>query len=434
MKIRLRPQVVIRVVVAVLLVGLTGNYLYNRFMTYSSVDGVVTAPLTPIRAPIEGLVYLDSDAQPGGSVAMGTKLFSVVDDRVDARIASDLRARHVSLREAIKLLDEKIAAVREVVSGLVLRVAVHREATTIRLQALIDEAAASVDGAQAKSVQTDGEFARAQELFKRGFATKAKLDETLATKTSARADIVRGKATVRKLRMELETARQGVVIGEGYGDAPYSFQRIDELRMRLMDLQSERAAAQSSERELSARMTAEDLRIEQLTRSIVQSSTRGVLWNVRVGEGAWVSRGEALADFADCSQPYVEASLPDRGFLSIRPGDGVAVRLSGSSNDVEGVVRSVRGSGPANAGSFKTSGVERQATGMMTVVVAVTADVFGAGECQLGRTAKVYFHDSNGRVQQPRRASALALQEAPDTADWLSGTGPGAGDGLRRSQ
>ena len=64
------------------------------------------------------------------------------------------------------------------------------------------------------------------------------------------------------------------------------------------------------------RIAAEEKRASDLARDVIVSSAAGVLWNIHVGEGNWVSPGETLAEFADCNQSFVEATLPERGFES----------------------------------------------------------------------------------------------------------------------
>ena len=406
----------VRVGLAVLVVSVSGKYLYERLTLSVSVDGVVSAPLTPVRAPIDGQVSLTENVRPGGAIQKGIELFSVVDDRVDERTLTELKLKLSSLSDELELLDGKLASLEALKKDLLLRVAYHREATVARLEAMIAEANAGLAGARAKALQAENEHLRSDELAKRGFASRARLDEAIAEKARTSAESGRLEALLQKLSVEIESARNGVVLGEGYSDAPYSLQRVDELRVRLVDLRAERTRLANNERELKARIGAEERHIHQLTKGSIVSSASGVLWNVRVGEGSWVSRGEALADLADCTQSFVEATLPERGFESVRPGDAVTVRLLGSSADIAGIIRSVRGSGAAVSGSHRAAGLDQLASGMMTVVVDLKSDFFPAVGCQLGRSAKVYFEGSKEHDPKPSLSSSLQFNSRWDVA------------------
>jgi multidrug resistance efflux pump len=417
----IRPAVIARIGLATLALGVAGTYLYDRFMLNVSIDAIVNAQLTPIRSPIEGRVSLSRDAQPGSSIEKGAALFTVVADRPDERNLAELKSGMVGLTEAARLVDGRITSLQALNADLLLRISSHREATVNRLKAMIAEVSAVTEGARAKVTQNAEERRRAEELLKRGVISKAKVDENTAEEALANAEVSRLRASTLKLITELGSAQKGIMIGDGYSDSPYSLQRVDELRMRLWELVSERAAVANNERQLKDRIVAEERRLDQLTQDIVSTSTSGILWNIRVGEGAWVSRGDTLADFADCSQSFVEATLPERGLASVRPGDPVNIRLFGSATNVDGVIRSVRGSGANVAHTHRAAGLDHLADGMMMVVVDVSSNGFRASGCQIGRSAKVYFNKGSDGLSL-LSGSEWAVSALRKALRWGSGS------------
>jgi hypothetical protein len=84
----------------------------------------------------------------------------------------------------------------------------------------------------------------------------------------------------------------------------------------------------------------------------VTSSAAGLVWSLGVADGARVSRGDVLGEFADCSRTYVEATLPERGFAVVRLGATVRVRLSSGTAELPGTVRSLHGAGAAGTTSY----------------------------------------------------------------------------------
>jgi multidrug resistance efflux pump len=398
----IRPAVLARVSLAVLALGLAGAYLYDRLMLNVSIDAVVSAPLTHIRSSVDGRVSLRPNVEPGGSVEKGAELLSVFDDRADERTLIELNSKLSSAAENVRSIEKRMSSLQVLEAELHLRVNAHRIATISRSQAMVAEIEAAREGARAKASLAAGERSRAEELLGRGVISKAKVDEFTTQEAQAAAEVRRLDATSIRIRAELESAQKGIIIGEGYSDSPYSRQRIDELRMRLAEIAAERDSAVSSEKQLKNLIAAEERRLKQMTQDTVISPASGVLWNVRVGEGGRVSKGDDIADFVDCSQAFVEATVSERGYGTIRPGDSVSVRLSGSSTDIDGVIRSVRGSGANVVGLNRAAGLEHLPSGMMAVVVSMNSDVFRVPGCQLGRSAKVYFNDKENDLSQPK--------------------------------
>ena len=164
-------------------------------------------------------------------------------------------------------------------------------------------------------------------------------------------------------------------------------------RNRVQLHRAERAGATRTQRELAERLAVEEQRLQRLGRDAVHSPAVGLVWNLAVADEARVARGDTLAEIAQCGRSFVEATLPERGFDVVRPGDAVRVRLSSGTGDIPGMVRSVRGAGAIGA-SGRAAGVQRGETGMMWVVVDIDAAALSkqpAGDCQIGRTAKVLF-------------------------------------------
>ena len=167
--------------------------------------------------------------------------------------------------------------------------------------------------------------------------------------------------------------------------------------MRLADLTAERASYYRMRRELTSRLAAEERRLKLLREEAVPAPTTGLVWSLGIADGARVSRGDVLGEFADCGRSYVEATLPARGFDIVRPGDEVRVRLSSpfsrTAEEVPGTVRSLRGAGAAGTAASAAS-VERTGSGLIKVVVDVDQAALVAlssGRCQIGRSATVLF-------------------------------------------
>jgi len=389
----LHPAIMLRVLAACSAVVLGAWYLSDRLLLVSSLEGVVTAPLVVLRAPINGKVRIEEGIEPAASARAGQALFTMIDDQVDERMLADLRARLNTMDEAEQAVLKRVADLEDLRASLQERSGLHRNATIKRLEAMISEGKAAQEGARAQLTLSRTELARVRALTAHGVQSITRLDEAEAGTRRAFFEVERLSAVIERIRAELDAAHIGMMIGDGYSDVPYSLQRMDELSIRISELRAERDTLNRTRRELTARLASEKEYLDLLRTEIVHSPANGLIWSLGVADGTRVSRGDILGEFTDCRYSYVEATLPERGFDTVHPGALVRVRLSSGTTDLPGIVRSLRGSGAAGT-TARAASIERVGTGLMTVVVEINPEAMAAhpaGACQIGRSAKVLF-------------------------------------------
>lgn len=395
----LHPTVILRLAVGVSLIATAAVYAGDRVFGMVGTDGVVTAPMVAVRAPIDGRVTL-AVAAMGGQAAGGDALFVVEDTRLDERLRTELAARLETVGQSLAGFDTRLAQLRALRSDLDQRIETHRRTTIHRLDQLAREAAAELDGARASLSRWQAEALRFRTLRSGGHASASRAEDAELQVERARAEVRRLETVLERRRSEADAARAGVMIADGQYDTPYARQRLDELIVRIADLEGERTGAAALAAELRDRLAAEDERLGRLRRQAVTSPARGILWNVAVAEGAEVTKGTVLAEIAVCDRPTVEVTLPESRFDAVRVGAPVRVRLYGADQDIPGVVRSVRGAGSVSDVHGKAAAITARSAGLMTVAVAVGSDGGGASlanaigtGCQVGRTATVRFDE-----------------------------------------
>ena len=82
---------------------------------------------------------------------------------------------------------------------------------------------------------------------------------------------------IERIRAELEATRNGMMIGDGYSDVPYSLQRMDELSIRISELSAERKTLDRTRRELTARLASENEHLDLLRTETVHSPANGLI-------------------------------------------------------------------------------------------------------------------------------------------------------------
>lgn len=364
--------VTFRLVVAVAVIGFAVWQLKDRLLLSISIDGVVNAPLVSVRAPVDGRVTI-GDMQPGIVVEPNATLFTIA------------YSRNYQVRELVQL--------REQLKG---RVVAYNAAAVKRLEGMLGEAQASLKGATAKVKLASGAWARAESLQKMGGVSSATLEEAEYALSRAEADVDGLTATIAKLEAELAAAKGGISLGDGNMDVPYSQQRIDEITLRLAEIETALPQPGASPVMVADASGAIAKQADPLGQTVVRNSSMGMVWAVYVAEGAWVARDENLAQIADCGHPFVEATLPERNFDKLVAGKPVRIKLSGSERIAKGVVRAVQGAGVMAVQTGRAAHIQNRADDELVVIIDIDmADLADAGvagsACQIGRSATVYF-------------------------------------------
>ena len=386
-----------------------GYFFHEQVWTSTSLEGTVTSPLITIRSPMDGVVTPYATTN-GATVHPHEALFVIKAHQLDTRLRAELEAKMTAAQQQTLVIDRKIAELSTLRTQLQTRHQLHREATLARIAALIGETTADLNRAKAVLERAQRELSRANTLSANGLIAQATVDDVVLAGQQARFDVERFTATLKRLHVERTAAKNGVLLGEGYGDAPYSQQRIDELAARLIEVEAERDSIQQTQEELASRLGEEQQREEQLRTYTVYAPLTGLVWNLHITADGVVARNSPLADMVDCGRAFVEATLPESRYDDVRIGETVHVKLLGNSEKIPGTVHVVRGrSAVVNHDSLAAWLTPRRTTEAMTVSVAIDPAALqqvSQGVCQIGRSAKVYFNQqSEGAFSTQRLAS-----------------------------
>jgi multidrug resistance efflux pump len=369
-------------------------FFHEQVWIATSLQGTLTSPLITIRSPIDGVVTANTTAI-GAPVAQQEALFVIEAHQLDTRLRAELEAKLAATQQQTLVIDRKIAELSTLRTQLQARSQVHREATLARLETLIGETTAELNRAKAVMERTQHELSRAKTLSASGLIAQATLDDAVLAGQQARFDVERFSASLKRLTVERSAAKNGVLLGEGYSDAPYSQQRVDELAARVIEAKAERDSVQHTQQELASRLSEEQRRENTIRTYTVNAPITGLVWNLHIAADGVVGRNAPLADVVDCHHAFVEAVVPERRYDDVQIGETVDVKLLGNSRTIPGTIHAVRGqSAVVNRESLAASLTPRQTREAMTVSVAIDPEALqqvAKGVCQIGRSAKVYF-------------------------------------------
>jgi multidrug resistance efflux pump len=383
-----------KLALAVAFLAAAAYFFHEQVWTSTSLEGTVTSSLITIRSPIDGVVTTHATTI-GGYIHQHDALFVIEAHVLDTQLRAELEAKLAAARQEGLVLDRKIAELSTLRTQLHTRSQVHRQATLARLEQVIAETTAELHRAKAVSERTQHELARANILAAKSYIAPATLDDAVLASQQARFEVERLTASLQRLSVERTAAKNGVLLGEGYSDAPYSQQRIDELSVRVLDAQAERDRLRQTQQELASRLGDEQQRQDTLQTYTVHAPITGMVWNLHIAADAVVARNAPLADVVDCHRSFVEAIVPERRYDDVHIGAPVQVTLLGNRRTIPGTIHAVRGaSAVVNRESLAAWLAPHRSTEAMTVSVAMDPEALqqvAQGVCQIGRSAKVDF-------------------------------------------
>jgi multidrug resistance efflux pump len=387
-------------------------FFHEQVWTTTSLEGTLTSPLITIRSPIDGVVT-ENSTTIGTAVAQHEGLFVIEAHQLDTRLRAELEAKLVATQQQGLVIERKIADLSTLRTQLQARNQLHRESTLARLETLIGGTTAELNRAKAVMERTQIEVSRAKILSAQGLIAQTTWDDAVLAGQQARFEVERLTASLKRLTVERAAAKHGVLLGEGYSDAPYSQQRVDELSARVIEAKAERETLQQTQQEFASRLGEEQRREATIRTYTVNAPITGMVWNLHIAVDGVVARNAPLVDVVDCQNAFVEATVPERRYDDVRPGKTVDVKLFGSNHTIAGTIHAVRGqSAVVNRESLAAWLTPQRTREAMTVSVALDTEALqqvSKGVCQIGRSAKVYFGDKDNGGGVQRLASLVSL-------------------------
>lgn len=356
-----------------------------------SADAFINARLTTVSAPIAGEIDL-VDRPLGARVSTGDPLASISDPLVDNVRLADLVRERADLDAEAKRNDQQLTTLSKHIVELERRSKVYAEERQRQLSSAVEAAKAASAAAETKLKYARLALQRSLGLRERGIETGVSLENAQSLVEVTEREVQETAALERAAAIQAEAAKRGTYLGDGYNDAPYSQQRISELRFEQNRLSAEAVAVEAQIRTLDLRITTERQRVNRFGSMPLNSNVDGILWDYLTASGETVQRGADLVRLVDCSSAMVTLSVSESVYNRIQLGDSVQFRLNGEPRILDGTVTRLAGSGASTLYSNLAVAPSREHLSRFDV----TLDIPGlrndpALRCLIGRTGRVFF-------------------------------------------
>jgi multidrug resistance efflux pump len=352
-------------------------------------NAVVSAYSVALRTPIAGVVG-GSPLRVGDRVSRGAVLAEVINNRVDDQRLVDLREHLTMARAHLAATSAEQEALEAMRADLERRSQAYVEASSARLAGSVAEAQNMLSAINDRRDQAARSLGRRNSLAQGGYASAADLDKAQSDFDIASHEAAAQNGRLDSLRAQLAAMSKGVVSEPGSNDVAYSRQRADEVALRLKDLEQQRALALADIDETTARLESEEARIVNLRAAPMIAPNSGIIWKLNASSGERIGAGDTVAQIVDCDAAFIIAEVPQNRVPDIEVGSEAEFRLSGDSVKRYGRVLSVTGDATGGDHNLAAIPFDQKA---LTATVRIEMGP-GAGECFVGRTARVVLPSS----------------------------------------
>lgn len=358
----------------------------------SSNNAVVSAQVVSLKVPIEGYVS-GFQVNVSEKAEKGQLLGHITNSRVDNSNVlgyDEKKTDAVANSHAASIVRTELLRERQQLEN---RAKEHDAIAARRITDLLDQSQKLYDAKIAVQEETVRKLKRAEQLFSEGIISRNNLEVYQSQNEVAIREAEAQLSALTAIQAEAEAARKGLSAQMTENDVAYSRQRIDEINLRLADLDRALSiytaqATSSAELEESAKERIDLLRSTDLVAPI-----SGTIWKLGTSEGERVGVGDMIAEFVDCNRSFLLVSIPQDRVPDIAIGSTAQFRLSGEAQNRTGKVTSIDGDGELtdHRKMAVLPGASNGKTGSALVRISLssgTSNVNG-NECIVGRTARV---------------------------------------------
>lgn len=379
---------VLKVSVALALLGLSAQALLAGRDIVASDNAVVSANMLAVRSPIEGTLS-GVNLRVGTKVRAGEIIGHVSDPYVDDRRLIDMkqalirdeadRDAYVRERDALDLL----------LATLHKRADNYNKAFAAYLQQEVAEARSNIAAAVAAKNYQDQETNRQDTLGSEGWSAPAGVDQSRSRAIIADNTLAAAAAHALYLQDRADAAARGMSLDSGSNDVSYSEQRADQVAIQLTDVERNLASFSAAADEDRARLRSEEERVALLRSFDIKIPDDGVVWQVNALSGSNLTAGSMITQIVDCRDAFIIAIIPQDRFPDVVLGGSVHIRMTGETTDIIGVVASILGNGSLsyNADYAVMPNLQRTPAGAVAIIT-LPASATKNG-CLIGRTARV---------------------------------------------
>ena len=357
----------------------------------TSVEAIVNARIETIRAPIEGIVQAPAEKNVKWTSTDAPPKLIISNPYADRSRLDELRRDLNTLEAQEELLGRQSQLTQTALETINLAAEKYRAGRLNLIEARLARQTAELEATSAKTSQTTAAKRRSDHLRQTGFISGADSDRAQYEWNAATSAEAAAQKRLDETKVEHDAVADGVFIGDSYNDAPSSIQRETELKMKKGELDAQLASVRTQIKHITDQISEEEARVELRSQAAVALPLKGRVWEILVGPGEFVNKGQDLLRVLDCSNPIVSANVDERVYNRLEVGSPAMFRPSQDGKMYRGTVINLTGAAGAPA-NFAIAPINLRKS---PFYVTIAMDGMGEAGCSIGRTGTVTFGDRN---------------------------------------
>ncbi len=381
---------------AIFSVGIVGAGLWGLSPSLTvtpSIDSVVNAEVVVVRSVTEGRIEGGPPAV-GYQVSEGAPLVRVVNPRQDQSFLGELETEQASLTQRIDALDRQKAVLEDTAAELNRRIETYRRSVKDNLRYRIAEARSELAAIDASLQNARKKHERNSVLVSKNLVARAEADAAGFEFDRLKAESLAAESRIEELNTRVVALDAGVFLSEGQNDVPYSQQRLDEITIRLSDIEARRSEYAMRINKVTRQIRDERVRLSATRDVVHEAPVEGIVWKRFVKPGNDVVIGTELAEIVDCRSVFLDATFDENRFPDIQVGERAKVRFVGEKTEFEATVRAIRGSGAVTDDRLLAARTETRGPKEFQAILEFDPTALGAAAenfCLIGRAAEIAF-------------------------------------------
>ena len=376
----------LKIAVGIALVVAFGWTPLRAMLATTSVEAIVNARIDTIRAPIEGIVQAPAGKNANWSSTAAPPKLVITNPYADRSRLDELRRDLNTLEAQEETLQRQSQLTQTALDTISLQAEKYRAGRLKLIDARLARQTAELQATSAKTSQTTASKVRSDHLQQTGFISGADSDRVNYEFNAATSAEAAAQKRLEETKVEHDAVADGVFIGDSYNDAPSSIQRETELKMKKGELDAQLAGVRTQITHIKDQITEEEARYRLRSEAMVALPSKGRVWEMLVGPGEFVNKGQDLLRVLDCSSPIVSANVDERVYNRLEVGSPATFR-SQDGRTYRGTIINLTGAAGAPA-NFAIAPINLRKS---PFYVTIAMDDMGEAGCSIGRTGTVAF-------------------------------------------
>jgi multidrug resistance efflux pump len=322
-----------------LLIGISGGlvlwslqFLKTRLTSVVSVDAMVNAAITDIKAPAEGTVA-DMVVTTGEIIAQGQQLFVLRNDRISQLQPQELSGKLNQQRAQLRQAEQRLAAQMSLLDTLIRDEQNQGRLEISEAQQAVDQLASDLEGARSRQRLAQTTYDRTLSLQTAGAINQAALDAARADLEQRRSDVTSLEARLNSTRVNKEAAVQGLSLSRTRSNYDPRIRR-QELELQIADQRLTIQALQQSVKDMETAVAQAQKDVQVQKQTVITAPNAGILWQTAVEPGRVVQPGEFMGKLVDCKRRWVDAVVEESAVKSLKVGDAASIDLYATDGTV----------------------------------------------------------------------------------------------------